>query len=184
MNNLTEKQQTIITNIISEFSKINEEKNNRPKGTLFDIDGLLGQKEADIEQRYQIQLDNEFYEEMLKDIVKNDMEQLNVDLEGLGLTTFIPKTWDQYGTIFCIDTIYQKEKWGIYTDETIRLSYQLEYEIVSFESRIASISKKSKQFKIGCYVNSSTERFYSSIEEFAADKTIIEKIKRLINKLK
>jgi len=38
MNNLTENQQKIITNIITEFSKINEEKNNKPKGKLFDID--------------------------------------------------------------------------------------------------------------------------------------------------
>lgn len=184
MKNLTEKQQRIIAEITSEFIKINEEKKNRPKGILFDIDGLLGQRDADIEERYQIELDNQFYEEMLKDIVKNDMEQLNIDLEELGLTTFIPTTWNQDGTTFCIDTIYQKEKWGIYTDDTIRLSYQLKYKAVSFESRIPSIGQKTKEFQIGCYVNSNTERFYSSIEEFAADKTIIEKIKRLINKIK
>ena len=182
MNNLTEKQQTIINNIMSEFSKINEEKNNRPKGKLFDIDGLLGQKEADTEQRYQIQLDNQFYEEMLKDIIENDMDQLNLDLKELGLATYIPKTWNQDGDSFIIDTINQKEKWGSYTDDSIKLNYLLKSEYVSFESRIPDISQKSKEFQIWCYINSSIQRSYSNIEEFAADKSIIEKIKRLINK--
>ena len=43
MKNLTDKQQTILADITNEFIKINEEKKNRPKGSLFDIDGLLGQ---------------------------------------------------------------------------------------------------------------------------------------------
>jgi hypothetical protein len=182
MNNLTEKQQTIINNIMSEFSKINEEKNNRPKGKLFDIDGLLGQKEADTEQRYQIQLDNQFYEEMLKEIMKNDMEELNIDLKELGLTTFIPYNWDKNGNSFCIDTIYQKENSGYYSDDSIKLSYQLKSKAISFESRIPSIPQKSKEYKIGCYVTPNNETLYSNIEEFAEDKPIIEKIKRLINK--
>lgn len=182
MNNLTEKQQTIINNIMSEFSKINEEKNNRPKGTLFDIEGLLGQKQADTEQRYQIELDNQFYEEMLKDIIENDMKQLNADLEELGLTIFVPKNWDKNGNSFCIDTIYQKENSGYYSDNSIKLSYRLKSQIVSFESRIPCIIQKSKEYQIGCYVNSYTESFYSNIEEFAEDKPIIERIKMLINK--
>lgn len=182
MNNLTEKQKMIIANITSEFSKINEEKNNRPKGKLFDIDGLLGQKQADTEQRYQIELDNQFYEEMLKEIMKNDMEELNIDLKELGLTTFIPKTWDQDGNSFVIDTIDQKENSGYYSDYSIRLSYQLKSKGISFESRIPRIEQKLKEYQIGCYVNSHTERFYSNIEEFAEDKSIIERIKMLINK--
>jgi hypothetical protein len=181
MNNLTEKQQTIINNIMSEFSKINEEKNNRPKGKLFDIDGLLGQKQADTEQRYQIELDNQFYEEMLKEIMKNDMEELNVDLKELGLTTFIPKTWDQNGNSFVIDTIYQKEKWESYSDDSIRLNYRLKSKGISFESMIPRIEQKLKEFQIGSYAYLNTERYYSNIEEFAADTRIIEKIKKLIN---
>jgi len=181
MKNLTEKQQMIIANITSEFSKINQEKKNRPKGTLFDIEGLLGQKEADTEQRYQIHLDNEFYEEMLKEIIENDMEQLNVDLKELGLTTFIPKIWGASYHSFCIDTIHQKENSGNYSDNSIILRYRLKSKIVSFESRIPSIEQKIKEYQIGCYVNSHTESFYSNIEEFAADKPVIEKIKRLIN---
>jgi hypothetical protein len=184
MKNLTEKQQKIIAEITSEFIKINEEKKNRPKGSLFDIDGLLGQRDADIEEKYQIELDNQFYEEMLKDIIKNDMEQLNVDLKELGLTTFVPELWGKNGNSFCIDTIYQKENRKHYSDDSIILRYRLKYKAVSFESRIPSIEQKIKEFEIGCYVNPNSERFYSSIEEFAADKTIIEKIKRLINKIK
>lgn len=181
MNNLTEKQKMIIANITSEFAKINEEKNNRPKGKLFDIDGLLGQKQADMEQRYQIELDNQFYEEMLKEIMKNDMEELNIDLKELGLTTFIPHNWDKNGNSFCIDTIYQKENSGYHSDNSIRLSYQLKNKYVSFESRIPSIEQKIKEYQIGCYNTSNYETLYSNIEEFAADKSVIEKIKRLIN---
>ena len=182
MKNLTENQQMIIANITSEFAKINQEKKNRPKGKLFDIEGLLGQKQADTEQRYQIELDNQFYEEMLKEIMKNDMEELNIDLKELGLTTFIPHNWDKNGNSFCIDTIYQKENSGYYSDGSIRLSYQLKSKGISFESRIPRIEQKSKEYQIGCYVNPHTESFFSNIEEFAEDKSVIEKIKRLINK--
>jgi len=107
---------------------------------------------------------------------------LNIDLKELGLTTFIPYNWDKNGNSFCIDTIYQKENSGYYSDDSIKLSYQLKSKAISFESRIPSIPQKSKEYKIGCYVTPNNETLYSNIEEFAEDKPIIEKIKRLINK--
>ena len=89
---------------------------------------------------------------------------------------------NQDGNNFIIDTIYQKENSGYHSDDSIRLSYQLKNKYVSFESRIPSIEQKSKEYKIGCYVNPNYETLYSNIVEFAEDKPIIEKIKRLINK--
>ena len=182
MKNLTEKQQTIIADITNEFIKINEEKNNRPKGSLFDIDGLLCQKESDIEDRQQIQVNNLLFEEMLKSTMQRDMEKLNEDLNEYELCAFIPINWDIEGSSFVIDTIKRRNDSGYHSDNSIDLRYRLEYKWISFESRISSIDKKSEKYQIGCYVTPNTQRFYSSIEEFAKDTIVIEKIKKLLNK--
>jgi hypothetical protein len=182
MKNLTEKQELILAEITNEFVKINEEKKNRPKGSLFDIDGLLSQKESDIEDRQQIEVKNLLFEQMLKSAMQRDMEKLNEDLNEYGLSAFIPKNWDKNGNSFVIDTIKQKEDSGYNSSNSIDLRYRLESMWVSFDSRISSIDKKSEKYRIGCYVTSNTERFYNSIEEFAKDTIVIEKIKKLLNK--
>ena len=182
MQNLTTKQQTIIANITNEFARINEEKNNRPKGSLFDIDSLLCQKESDIEDRQQIEVNNLLYEEMLKSAMQDDMKKLNDDLNEYGLAAYIPINWKIDGNSFVIDTIKRRDNSGYNSSNSIDLRYRLEYAWISFESKISPISKYSEKYKIGCYVTSNTERFYNSINEFAKDTIVIDKIKQLLNK--
>lgn len=182
MQNLTEKQETIIANIMNEFAKINEEKNNRPKGSLFDIDDFLYQKESDIEDRQQIEVNNLLCEEILNSAMQDDMKKLNDDLNEYGLAAYIPINWKIDGNSFIIDTIKRRDNSGYNSDNSIALRYRLEYSWISFKSRISSIEKKSEKYKIGCYVTPNTERFYNSINEFAKDTIVIEKIKILLNK--
>jgi hypothetical protein len=182
MKNLTEKQELILAEITNEFVKINEEKKNRPKGSLFDIDGLLSQKESDIEDRQQIEVNNLLYEEMLKSAMQDDMNKLNDDLNEYGLCAYIPINWKKDGNSFVIDTIKRKDDSGYHSESSIDLRYKLEYAWISFESGISSIEKKSQKYKLSCYVFSNTERFYNNINEFAKDTIIIDKIKKLLNK--
>ena len=181
MNKLTERQNKLIEEIANEFTKINEQKKPMSKGNLFDVAGLLGQKEADLEQKHQIALDNLFYDEMLISIIEKDMEILNVELKELGLCVFKPKNWGDWVRGYVIDQTYFRDNSGYASDCAIKLDYRLDTKYVSFESKIGGIDQKNKEYKISSYVTPNTERFYTNIEEFSKDTLIIEKIKRLIN---
>lgn len=179
MKNLTEKQEQIIAEITSEFLKINTEKASKPVGSLFDIDAIVGQREADIEERYQIHLDNEFFKEYLTEVVKNDMDKLNEDLKPLGLVSYKPKNWHE-GTHFVIDTFQQSAN-GYTSDNSLRLSYRLKSKSVCFKSNIESINQYSKEYEIGSYIYSHIERKWANIEDFAKDSSVIDRIKKLYN---
>jgi len=181
MNNLTEKQNKLIEEITNEFTKINEQKKPMSKGNLFDVVGLLGQKEADLEQRCQIELDNQFYGEMLISIIDKDMEILNVELKELGLCVFKPNNWRDSARAYVIDKTHYRDVRGYASENAIKLDYRLDSKYVAFESKIGGIDQKTKEYKISSYVTPNTERFYNNIEEFSKDTLIIEKIKRLIN---
>ena len=176
MKNLTEKQQTIIANITNEFAKINEEKKNRPKGGLFDIDGLLGQREADIEERYQIERNNEFYDEILQTQIKEDMDVLNIDLRQLGLRAWQPSTWGKWVRGFVIDTIENFER-DYHFGENINVKYLIINKSKSFESGIPYIQECENKHKIEC-----NNYHYSNIKSFATHNEVIYNIKKLINK--
>ena len=177
MENLTEKQNQIIANITSEFAKINEEKKNRPMGGLFDIDGLLGQREADIEEKYQIERNNEFYDEILQEKIKKDMDILNNDLKQLGLRAWQPTTWSEWVRGFVIDIIENFERDYYSSHESIVLKYRLLNTTKYFESGISYISECQNKHNI-----ESCSFMFDNIEEFAKNKNVIEKIKKLINK--
>tara|TARA_R110000868_G_scaffold224763_1_gene476934 strand:+ start:226 stop:765 length:540 start_codon:yes stop_codon:yes gene_type:complete len=176
MKNLTEKQQTIIANITNEFAKINEEKKNRPKGGLFDIDGLLGQREADIEERYQIERNNEFYDEIFQTKIQEDMDTLNIDLRQLGLRAWRPLTWAIWVRGFVIDTIENFER-DYHYEKNIIVKYRLFTKTKYFESGISYIEESSNKHNIEC-----CSKFFNNLEEFAKDINVIGKIKVLINK--
>lgn len=176
MKNLTEKQQTIIADITKEFIKINEEKKKRPKGSFFDIDGLLGQREADIEERYQIERNNEFYDEILKTKIQEDMDSLNIDLKELGLRAWQPLTWAIWVRGFVIDTIENFER-DYHFDKNIIVKYRLFTKTKIFKSGISYIEESSNKHNIEC-----RSKFYCNLEEFAKDTNVIDNIKVLINK--
>lgn len=176
MKNLTEKQETILAQITSEFIKINEEKKNRPKGSLFDIDGLLGQREADIEERYQIERNNEFYDEILQTQIQEDIDVLNIDLRQLGLRAWRPLTWAKWVRGFVIDTIENFER-DYHYGENISIKYILINKTKSFKSGISSIDEFENAHKIMW-----NNYRYSSIKSLAQSEEIIYNIKKLINK--
>jgi hypothetical protein len=178
MKNLTEKQELIIADITSEFIKINEEKKNRPKGGLFDIDGLLGQREADIEERLQIERNNEFYDEILQTKIQDDMDFLNIDLKQMGLIATRQKNWGSWVRGFQIDTIenFERGYFGL-SDDTISLKYRLIGNTKYFVSGISSIQEYKNQHSI-----ESCNRFFSNLQQFAKEGNVIGSIKRLINK--
>lgn len=178
MNNLTEKQQLIISDITNEFTKINEEKKNRPKGGLFDIDGLLGQREADIEERYQIERNNEFYDEILTAKISEDMDTLNIDLKELGLRAFRPSNWSSWVRGYVIDTIRNFER-GFEGDNKIKLQYRLFTKTKYFESDISYIEESLNKHNI-----ESCSKFFNNLEEFAKSTNTIGGIKKLINSIK
>jgi hypothetical protein len=176
MKNLTEKQQTLIADITSEFIKINEEKKNRPKGGLFDINGLLGQREADIEERFQIERNNQFYDEILQTKIQEDMDVLNIDLIQLGLRAWRPSTWADWVRGFVIDTIENFEK-DYHNDKNITIKYILIKKEKSFESGISFINECENNHKIEW-----NNYRYTTIKAFATHKDVIDNIKQLINK--
>jgi hypothetical protein len=176
MKNLTEKQELIIADITSEFIKINEEKKNRPKGGLFDIDGLLGQREADIEERFQIERNNEFYDEILQTKIQEDMDVLNIDLRQLGLRAWRPLTWANWVRGFVIDTIENFER-DYHFDKNIIVKYILMKKTKCFESGISYIEEYQNKHKIEW-----KNYHYTSIKDFATDKELIDNLKILINK--
>jgi hypothetical protein len=176
MKNLTEKQQTLIADITNEFIKINEEKKNRPKGGLFDINGLLGQREADIEERYQIERNNEFFDEILQTQIQEDIDILNIDLRQLGLRAWRPLTWADWVRGFVIDTIENFER-DYHFDKNICVKYIFIKKTKSFESGISYIEEFENKHKIEW-----NNYHYSTIKSFATHKDVIDKIKTLINK--
>jgi hypothetical protein len=176
MKNLTEKQELIIADITNEFIKINEEKKNRPKGGLFDIYGLLSQREADIEERYQIERNNQFYDQILQTKIQEDMDILNIDLIQLGLRAWRPLTWADWVRGFVIDTIENSER-DYHFDKNIKVNYNLIKKLKTFESNIPQIEQYEKNHKIG-WENYS----YENIKDFATHDWVINNIKELINK--
>jgi hypothetical protein len=176
MKNLTEKQKTIIAEITNEFIKTNEENKNKPKGSLFDINGLLGQREADIEERYQIERNNEFYDQILQTKIQEDMDVLNIDLRQLGLRAWQPSTWASWVRGFVIDTIENFER-DYHFGKNIKVDYILIKKTKSFESGISDIEEYENNHKIGW-----KNYRYSNIKSFATHKEIINNIKELINK--
>ena len=177
MKNLTEKQETILAQITSEFIKINEEKKNRPKGSLFDIDGLLGQREADIEERYQIERNNEFYDEILQTNIQLDMDMLNIDLKELGLRAWRPSSYSKWVRGYVIDTMENFERGYDNYSENIKLTYRLISKSKHFKSGISCITECENKHNI-----ESCDFYFDNIESFSKYHRIIDRIKKLINK--
>jgi hypothetical protein len=176
MKNLTEKQQTIIADITKEFIKINEEKKKRPKGSFFDIDGLLGQREADIEERFQIERNNKFYDEILKTKIQEDMDMLNIDLKELGLRAWRQSNWADWVRGYVIDTIDNFVR-GFGGGHEIVVKYRLFTKTKCFKSEIERIEETLNKHNI-----ESCSTFFNNLEEFTKDQNVIGNIKKLINR--
>lgn len=177
MQNLTEKQQRIITEITSEFKRINKEKESRIKGSLIDVDGLLQQQTDDLRLRREIEVENKLKTEKMYDIVEADMERLNSDLIHLGLVCFY--TYENNKQYIAIDTKSSRASSRYTSDNALRLEYYLPYVTKHFESRIASIGACTDKPSIR-YTYSGPE--FKSIDEVAKSDWFISRIKSLLNR--
>lgn len=177
MQNLTEKQQRIITEITSEFKRINQEKESRIKGSLIDVDGLLKQQTDDLRLKREIEAENKLKTEKMYDIVEADMERLNSDLVHLGLICFY--TYENNKQYIAIDTKGGRAS-SIYTsDNALKLEYHLPYSMKQFESRIASVQVYTDKPSIR-YSYQGPE--FKSIDEVAKSDWFISRIKSLLNR--
>jgi hypothetical protein len=177
MKNLTEKQQRIITEITSEFQRINKEKESQIKGSLIDISGLLKQQSDDLRLKREIEAENNLKRQKMEEIVEADMSRLNSDLIHLGLVCFY--TYHNNKHHIAIDTKAGRASSNYTRDGALRLEYTLPYVNKSFESRIASIEVYSDKPVIK-YSYASPE--FKGIEELAKSEWFIANIKSLINR--
>jgi hypothetical protein len=88
MTNLTEKQQTIIADITNEFIKVNADKKTIKKGSLLRIYELVGQRDIDLENRYEIELYNKSMFVDFVSLVDDAIDTLNEELIDYGLKAF------------------------------------------------------------------------------------------------
>jgi hypothetical protein len=181
MKNLTEKQQTIIAEITSEFVKINEEKATRKIGGLLDVDTLLFERDRDIEYRKQIEIENRIAKEKFHNVVKSDMDRLNEDLQHLKLYADYP--YDDKNR-FCIDIIDRQFKNGRKMDminckDILSFEYTQDRKHIGFKSEIDNISKLLDTYKIIFYYGSYE---HTNIESALKDDFAQRYIKNLINK--
>lgn len=80
---MTQSQQQIIDSIKLEFEKINSKKSYG--GNLIDIDGILGDIEKDKNTLREIEINNQYQKELLKQLIEIDVDILNEDLKKVGL---------------------------------------------------------------------------------------------------
>jgi hypothetical protein len=177
MKNLTEKQERIISEITSEFQRINQEKESQVKGSLIDISGLLQQQSDDARLRREIEAENKLKIQKMYDIVEADMERLNSDLVHLGLVCFY--TYNGNKQYIAIDTKSGRASSNYTRDGALKLEYRLPYVNKSFESRITSIEVYSDKPVIK-YSYTSPE--FKNIEEAAKSEWFISNIKSLLNR--
>lgn len=176
MINLSVKQQRIISEITSEFQRINQEKESQVKGSLIDISGLLQQQSDDLRLRNEIEAENKLKFQKMEEIVEADMARLNNDLVHLGLVCFY--TYQKDRKNIAIDSLSNRRK-SIYTsDSALRLEYSLPYKSKSFESRIASVAVYGENPLIKyCYGGPE----FKNIDELAKSEWFINRIKSLLN---
>ena len=182
MQNLTENQKQLIQELTNEFISINLEKTKKKKGNLFDIDGLLQQKNLDLELRNEIELKNKIIREKLFEIVENDTNKLNEDLKELGLIAFQPKNWHK-GYDIVINTIEKYNRYeGRSIDKSIRISYSIPGKTKRFESKIGSIDELINEYTIEHGYGSNPPK-YTSIENLVKDQYFMSNLKELINEV-
>lgn len=177
MKNLTEKQQTIIAEITSEFAKINQEKATRKIGGLLDVDMLLFERDRDIEYRRQIEIENRIAKEKFHNVVKSDMDRLNEDLQHLKL--YADYLYDDDKKRYGINTIGRAMNLIDFKD-ILSFEYTQDKKHISFKSEIGNIYKFLDTYEIMFYYNSNK---HTNIESALKDDFAQRYIKNLINTL-
>ena len=80
---MTQSQQQIIDSIKLEFEKINSKKSYG--GNLIDIDGILGDIDKDKNTLKEMEINNNYQRELIRQLIERDVDILNEDLKKIGL---------------------------------------------------------------------------------------------------
>lgn len=131
---LTRSQLDIISNLTSEFMKLNEVENSSSGGVL-DVSDIIEQRDSDIKLLEQIKLSNTKYKELLRQTIENDCDRIRPDLHKLNLDCRI--CWGT-SLLICRKTDMD---YNNLPDKSIRIDYRLKYENISFDSNIPSTAK-------------------------------------------
>ena len=166
---LTSSQLDIISNLTSEFMKLNEVENSSSGGVL-DVSDIIEQRDSDIKLLEQIKLSNTKYKELLRQTIENDCDRIRPDLHKLNLDCKM--IWDRF-LLICrkreIDFTH-------IPDGAIRIEYRLKSENISFDSNIESIAKVTtiEKVAIGNYV-------WFSVDAVFKDEYFKQQLKKLYN---
>jgi len=170
MNNLTENQQNIISKIVNEFKKINDDYKVH-EGGLIDLSSIVKELNDDKIRRSEIEVQNNINKNIFIENVRKDIERINEDLVKYGLIAF-----QKYESTIRIATQKEFNKLGhsnvqYYLD--IRCTQNA--ETIYFNSKIDNISKNESSYY---YQNWSGE--YKSLEDLIGTSTFTEDMRNLI----
>ena len=166
---LTRSQLDIISNLTSEFMKLNEVENNSSGGVL-DVSDIIEQRDSDIKLLEQIKLSNNKYQELLRQTIESDCDRIRPDLHKLNLDCKM--IWDN-----CLLICRKREiDFTHIPDGSIRIEYRLKSENISFDSNIGSIAKVTTIEKVAIknYV-------WKSVDDLFKDEHFKNQLKRLYN---
>jgi hypothetical protein len=166
MNQLTEKQQTIINNITSEFLKINTEY-LVPKGSLVDVSPFLQQINMDKIRRKEIEIQNSINQKIILDNIERDAKRLNDDLAHAKILAVLEK--------YSIRLIAEKDVHKVGSSanyDTLHIHYEFDSNTVWFKSQIEPIGEISTTY----YYRLLSAGKFSTIEEVVKTDTFKDKI--------
>jgi hypothetical protein len=141
MNQLTQNQQDIITQITNEFNKINDDYKTY-EGGLIDLSPLIKELNADKIRRSEIELQNTINTNIFLDNVDNDIKRMNDDLVKYDLVAY--KKWTSR---IRITTLKQFKKYYIEATDYVDISCQQKSDEIYFDSKITYIAKLDTSYK-------------------------------------
>jgi len=141
MNNLTQNQQDIITQITNEFNKINDDYKTY-EGGLIDLSPLVKELNADKIRRSEIELQNNINTKIFLDNVDKDIKRMNDDLSKYDLVAY--KKWTSN---ICITTLKHFKRYFIESPEHVDISCQIKSDKIYFDSQISNIAKLDTSYE-------------------------------------
>jgi hypothetical protein len=171
MNQLTQNQQDIITQITNEFNKINDDYNTH-EGGLIDLSPLIKELNADKIRRSEIELQNTINTKIFLDNVDKDIKRINDDLVKYDLVAY--KKWTSN---IRITTLKQFKRYYIETTEHIDISCRQKSDKVDFDSHINHIAKLDTSYEYKYYGG-----IFQSLEDIVGTNNFKSDMRQLILK--
>lgn len=178
---LTKTQKQIITDIETEFNRINQEKKKFKGGELLKLDTLLSQRRVDVEKRNEVLINNTAKDRLYYELLESSALRLDAEFIELGY-----RAWTIGNKIFIdSESIYNAHMGGTSKEVSkncIQIGLSQGTEWITFESKIDGISRKTEIE--GFYsADESHARVYSKLDGLTASSDFVKKIQKIINLL-